>query len=133
MRFMTIFTEVERDAPPNQKEIEAMGQLIGEMSKAGVLIRTDGLRHSSRGSRIRVTDDGRFTITDGPFTESKEVVGGYAIIDVKSKEEAIEWTKRFLKVVGRGQSEVREMYDEAAFDLEAPQQSQGQTPSAGTR
>ena len=133
MRFMTIFTDVEQDAPPSQDEIEAMGRFIAEISEAGVLVRTDGLKHSSRGSRVRITDDGKFAITDGPFTESKEVVGGYAIIDVASKNEAIEWTKRFLKVVGRGQSEVREMYDEAAFDMEAPQQSQAQTPSAGTR
>jgi hypothetical protein len=133
MRYMTIFTDIERDAPPTQEEIEAMGRFIGEISKAGVLVRTDGLKHSSRGSRVRITDDGKFTVTDGPFTESKEVVGGYAIIDVKSREEAIDWTKRFLKVVGRGQSEVREMHDQAAFDIDAPQQSQAQAPSAGTR
>ena len=129
MRFMTIFTDVERDTPPSQEEIEAMGQLIGQMSKAGVLIRTDGLVHSSRGARVRVTDDGKFTVTDGPFTESKEVVGGYAIIDVPSKAEAIEWTKRFLKVVGRGTSEVREMYNEAAFDVDPTQPSLHNTAS----
>jgi hypothetical protein len=123
MRYMTIYTDVERDAPPTQKEIEAMGGLIGEMSKAGVLIRTDGLKHSSRGARVRITDDGKFTITDGPFTESKEVVGGYAIIDVPSKADAIEWTKRFLKVVGRGTSEVREMDNEPAFDVDPTQPS----------
>ena len=123
MRFMTIFTDVERNAPPSQDEIAAMGELIGEMSKAGVLIRTDGLQHSSRGSRVRITADGKFTITDGPFTESKEVVGGYAIIEVKSKEEAIEWTKRFLKAVGRGQSEIRAMHEQAAFDIDPGQPS----------
>ena len=123
MRFMTIYTAVERDTPPSQEEIEAMGNLIGEMSKAGVLIRTDGLQHSKRGARVHITDDGRFSITDGPFTESKEVVGGYAIIDVASKAEAIEWTKRFLKVVGRGTSEIRLMHEQAAFDVDPAQPS----------
>ncbi|HJP86581.1 MAG TPA: YciI family protein [Gemmatimonadaceae bacterium] len=123
MRFMTIYTDVERDTPPSQEEIEAMGNLIGEMSNAGVLIRTDGLQHSKRGARVHITDDGKFSITDGPFTESKEVVGGYAIIEVASKAEAIEWTKRFLKVVGRGTSEIRLMHEQAAFDVDPAQPS----------
>ena len=123
MRFMTIFNEVERDTPPSQEEIEAMGKLISEMSNAGVLVRTDGLQHSSRGARVRITDDGKFSITDGPFTESKEVVGGYAIIDVPSLADAIEWTKKFLKVVGRGASEIRLMHEQAAFDVDPTQPS----------
>ena len=114
MRYMTIFTETESDTPPSQQEIEAMGQLISEMSKQGVLIRTDGLQHSARGARVHITDDGRFTVTDGPFAESKEVVGGYAIIDVPSKAEAIEWTKRFLSLVKHGTSEVRQLHDTPA-------------------
>ena len=120
---MTIFNEPERDTPPSQEEIEAMGRFIEEISRAGVLIRTDGLQHSSRGARVRITDDGNFSVTDGPFTESKEVVGGYAIIDVPSKAEAIEWTKKFLKVVGRGTSEIRLMHAEAAFDVDPTQPS----------
>jgi hypothetical protein len=87
------------------------------------------LVHSSRGARVRITDDGKFTVTDGPFTESKEVVGGYAIIDVSSKEEAIEWTKRFLEVAGSGESEVREMYEQPAFDVDPTQPSLHNTAS----
>ena len=123
MRFMTIITEPETDTPPSQEEMEAMGQLIEEMSNAGVLIRVDGLQHSSRGARIRITNDGKFSVTDGPFTESKEVVGGYAIIDVPSKADAIEWTKKFLRVIRRGTSEIREMHAEAAFDVDPTQPS----------
>ncbi len=123
MRFMAIYQGAETGAPPSQQEQEAMGQLIAEMAQAGVLVRTDGLLPSSRGSRLRITADGKITVTDGPFAESKEVVGGYAIMDVKSKDEAIEWTKKFLRVVGSGQSEVREMYEQAAFDVDATQPS----------
>jgi len=123
MRYMTIYKSVERNAPPSQEHMEAMGKFIEEIAAAGVLIRTDGLLPSARGARVRLTDDGKFTVTDGPFAESKEVVGGYAIIDVDTKEEAIEWTKRFLKVAGSGESEVREMYEQPAFDVDPTQQS----------
>ena len=116
MRFMTLYKPgKESDAPPSQQEMADMGQLIEEMAKAGVLIATDGLQPSSKGTRVRISG-GKFTVTDGPFTETKELVAGYAIIQVKSKEEAIELTKRFLKVVGEGESEIRLMHDVPAFD-----------------
>lgn len=116
MRFMTLYKPGrESDAPPTQQEMADMGQLIEEMAKAGVLIATDGLQPSSKGARVRISG-GKFTVTDGPFTETKELVAGYAIIQVNSKEEAIELTKRFLKVVGEGESEIRLMHDVPAFD-----------------
>jgi len=124
MRFMTLYKPgKESDAPPTQKEMADMGQLIEEMAKAGVLIATDGLQPSSKGARVRISG-GKFTVTDGPFTEAKELVAGYAIIQAKSKEEAIELTKRFLKVVGEGESEIRLMHDVPAFDA-------GSTPEFG--
>jgi hypothetical protein len=129
MRFMTIYTNVEREKPPTQEEMEGMGRLIAEMTNAGVLIRTDGLQHSKHGARVHITDDGKLTVTDGPFTESKEVVGGYAIIEVPSKADAIEWTKRFLRVVGRGTSEIRLMHEQAAFDADSTQPSLQNTAS----
>ena len=73
-------------------------------------VATDGLQHSSKGSRVELSSD-KFTVTDGPFTETKELIAGYAIIQVKSKDEAIEYAKKFLKAVGQGISEVRQMYD----------------------
>jgi hypothetical protein len=93
----------------------AMGQLIEEMARAGVLIATDGLQPSSKGARVRISN-GQLSVTDGPFTESKELIAGYAILDVKSKEEAIELTKRFLQVVGEGESEIRLMHEPPAFE-----------------
>ena len=72
-----------------------MGKLIGDMHKAGVLLAAEGCLPSSKGSRVRL-DGGKFSVTDGPFPETKELIAGFALLQVKSKPEAIEWTKRFL-------------------------------------
>jgi hypothetical protein len=111
MRFMTLYKPgKEATAPPSNELFAEMGKLIEEMAKAGVLLATDGLQPSSKGARVRISG-GKFAVTDGPFTEAKELIAGYAIVQVKSKEEAIEWAKRFLKVMGEGESEIRQMHD----------------------
>jgi hypothetical protein len=116
MRFMMLYKPgTESDAPPTQQEMEDMGHLIQEMAHSGVLIATDGLLSSSKGARVRISD-GKLTVTDGPFAETKELIAGYAIVQVNSKDEAIELAKRFLNVVGHGESEIRLMHDAAAFD-----------------
>jgi hypothetical protein len=116
MRFMMLYKPGrESDAPPTEQEMRDMGQLIDDMAKAGVLIATDGLQVSSKGARVRISG-GKFTVIDGPFTETKELVAGYAIVQAKSKQEAIELAKRFLSVVGEGESEIRLMHDVPAFD-----------------
>ncbi len=74
-----------------------MGELIEEMTKNGVLLDTAGLTPTAQGARVHY-EGGRLCVTDGPFTETKEVIGGYALLQAKDKAEAIEWTKRFLKV-----------------------------------
>ena len=114
MRYMTIYKTEETGAPPKQEDFEKMGRFIQELAQAGVLVVTDGLQHTSKGARVRISN-GKYTVTDGPFTESKEVVAGYAIIEVKSKTEAIELTKRFLALMGKGESEVRLMPDQPAY------------------
>lgn len=105
MRYLGIYRAPE-GAPPNQETFEKMGNLIQEMTKAGVLASTEGCLPSQYGARVRYAG-GKFTVTDGPFTESKELVAGFALLEVGSKEEAIEWTKRFLEVAGEGESEIR--------------------------
>jgi hypothetical protein len=116
MRFMMLYKPgVETDAPPTREEMGAMGALIEEMAKAGVLLATDGLQPSKKGARVRVTN-GTFTVTDGPFTETKELIAGFAIVQVQSQDEAVEWAKRFLSVVGSGESEIRQMHDAPAFE-----------------
>lgn len=118
MRFMTIYKPARAEgAPPTQEHIEAMGRFIDELVSEGVLLQTDGLLPSSQGARVRL-ENGKFTVTDGPFTESKELIAGYAIIDVASLDEAKELTRRFLKVAGDGESEIRQMYDAPAYDGE---------------
>ena len=116
MRYMMLYKPGrEVTAPPTEQQMAEMGKFIGEMAKSGVLIATDGLQPSSKGARVRIASGGKFTVTDGPFTEAKEIVAGFAIVHVKSKEEAIEHAKRFLSVVGEGESEIRQMHDSPAF------------------
>jgi hypothetical protein len=122
MRFLMIFKPDEEatkrneaGVPPTQQEIAQMGKLIEEMAKAGVLLSTEGCQGSSKGARVRRSGE-RVTVTDGPFTEAKEIVGGFAIVKAKSKAEAIEWAKRFLDVAGNGESEILQLHEEAAFE-----------------
>ncbi|MFL6465380.1 MAG: YciI family protein [Bryobacteraceae bacterium] len=89
MRFLSIYKAVERNTPPTPEEMAAMGQLVEEGRKAGWLLSTEGCLPTARGARVR-RSEGQVTVTDGPFTESKEVVGGFAILQANSKEEAIE-------------------------------------------
>jgi hypothetical protein len=136
MRFMTIYKPGrETTSPPSPEHVAAMGKLIGEMAKAGTLITTDGLQHSSKGARVSINADGSFKVVDGPFTEAKEIIGGYAIINVKSKAEAIELTKKFLSTMGEGESEIRQMQDAPAFDSQSAAQSAvaGQRSQEATR
>ncbi len=97
MRFMLILKankDSEAGKMPSEESIAAMVKYNQEQAKAGILIDAAGLYPSSRGARVRVATGGKKTVTDGPFTESKELVGGYWIIEVKSLAEAIEWAKR---------------------------------------
>jgi len=82
--------------------------LIGEMTQEGVLLAMDGCKTSEFGVRVKIDND-KFTVTDGPFTETKEFIGGLAILKVNSKVEAVELSKRFLSVVGSGVSEILEI------------------------
>jgi len=101
MRFLSMIRVDEKTGQvPSEQLMADMGKLIDEMTKAGTLIRTGGLRPTSEGFRVRLRRGGALSVTDGPFTEAKEVVGGYAILEAKSKEEAVELTKRFLRVHG---------------------------------
>jgi hypothetical protein len=91
-----------------------MGTFIEEVEKAGVLVASDGLKPSAKGKRLRLAD-GKLTVIDGPFTESKELIASYALFDVKTMEEAIEWTTRFLEVLGGGECELRPVSEASDF------------------
>lgn len=110
MRYLAVYRTPETGEPPTEKEMTEMGRLIQDMTNAGVLLATEGCQPTAKGFRVRRTGDS-ITVKDGPFTEAKEVIGGFAIFQVKSKEEAVEWTKRFLRVAGDGESEVRLIHE----------------------
>jgi hypothetical protein len=97
MRFMVIVkaTEAsERGEMPSTELLEAMGAYNEELVKAGIMLDGDGLRPSSFGARLRFDADGNVTVIDGPFTETKELVSGYWVWEVSSREEAVEWAKK---------------------------------------
>jgi hypothetical protein len=110
MKFLSMYKSVERNVPPSQEEMNKMGKLVEEGMKAGWLLATEGCLPSALGARVRSTN-GKLSVTDGPFTESKELVGGFAILRANSKEEAIQLAKDFLKVVGEGECELRQIYE----------------------
>lgn len=110
MKFLSLYKSVERNTPPSQEEMSRMGKLIEDGFKAGWLIATEGCLPSALGARVR-RSGGSLTVTDGPFTEAKELVGGFAILRTNSKEEAIQLAKEFLQVVGEGECELRQVYE----------------------
>ena len=100
MRFLSMIRIDENTGQkPSERLMTEMGKLIDEMTKDGTLVRTAGLRPTKEGFRVR-SRHGKVSTKDGPFTESKEVIGGYAVLEATSKEHAIELTRRFLAVHG---------------------------------
>ena len=109
MRFLSIYKTAETGVPPTPEYMARMQKLIDDMTKAGTLIATEGCLPSALGARVRRAS-GRVTVTDGPFVETKEVVGGFAILEARSKEEAIDMARTFLDVAGDGECEIRQIY-----------------------
>ena len=100
MRFLSMIRIDEGTGQvPSERLMADMGKLLEELTRAGVMIDTAGLRPTSEGVRVR-SRNGRLSMTDGPFTETKEVIGGYAILETESKEQAVEVTRRFLEIHG---------------------------------
>lgn len=116
MRFMTLVKSAESSAPPPQALMDAIGKLGAEAAGKGVMVEMGGLLPTAMGARVRLAG-GKLTVTDGPFTEAKEVIGGFAVYAVTSKEEALEWTRRFMALHQEhwqdweGEVELRQMYD----------------------
>jgi len=123
MRFMMIVKadpSYEAGGPPNPALLAAIGKLREEMTNTGVLLQSGGLLPSSKGARVRASG-GKMTVTDGPFAETKELVGGFAILEAGSKDEAIRLGKKFMQVhvdvLGQaydGTLEIRPMFDPAS-------------------
>lgn len=110
MQFMVYDPNFDPDAdvnPPTPEMMAEMGAFIGEAMQAGVLVATGALQ--PQGTRLRLSN-GQFTVTDGPFIELKELLAGFAVIQVPSLEDAIEWSKGFRKIVGDGESEIVQLF-----------------------
>jgi len=112
MRFLSIYKSEETNQPPTLEHVTRMQMLIEEGMKDGWLISTEGCLPSAKGARVR-RSNGKTTVTDGPFTESKELVAGFALLEAASKQEAIELTRKFLEVVGSGECELRQIFTAA--------------------
>ena len=122
MRFMVIVKadkNSEAGALPDEKLLAEMGKYNEELMKAGVLLAGEGLHPSSKGARVRFSGSKR-TVIDGPFSETKELIAGFWLIQVKSKEEAIEWVKRSPNPFPGTESEIeiRQVYEAADFGAE---------------
>lgn len=101
MRFLSMIRIDETTGQvPGEQLMADMGKLIEELTRTGQLVSTAGLRPTSEGVRVRLHRGGKLSVMDGPFTETKEVIGGYAILEAQSRAEAVELTRRFLKVHG---------------------------------
>jgi hypothetical protein len=115
MRFMMIVKSAEKWGFPPKELMDAIAQLSNEAVQAGTMLGNGGLGPTALGARVRL-DRGKLTVTDGPFTEAKEVVGGYAQFELKSKQEAIESAVRFMELHKKywpqweGETEIRQMF-----------------------
>ena len=120
MRFMLMVKaneDTEAGVMPSEEELAAMGAFNEQLVQAGILLAGDGLHPSSRGARVKFSGDKR-TVVDGPFTEAKELIAGYWIIEVKSLDEAIEWVKRVPNPTGtESQIEIRQVFEAEDFGL----------------
>ena len=114
MRFLCLYKPAQPEgAPPDEAKMATMGKLIEDSSSPARSSppRAACLAHSVHASRVT---DGKFKVTDGPFTEAKEIVGGFALIQAKSKEDAVEFTKSFMKIAGDGEVEIRQVFEQPA-------------------
>jgi hypothetical protein len=120
MRFMMLVKSAENSGPPPKELMEAMDKLAEEAIKAGTMRESGGLAPTATSSRVRLAR-GQVTTTDGPFTESKEVVGGFAVFELKSKQEAVESAVRFMELHKQhwpgweGETEVRQIFGPEDF------------------
>lgn len=111
MRFISIFTHEPANRSPTPDEMAKMGKLIEDAIKEGWLLTTEGVSFGSKGVRVHRDAAGKVAITDGPFAEAKEVLGGYALLQAASQEEILKHTRRFLEVTGQGTCEIYQLYE----------------------
>ena len=112
MKFISIFTHEPTNRRPTEAEMAKMGKLVGEAMKEGWLLATEGVQFGGTAVRVHKAGGGNTTVTDGPFTEAKEVLGGYALLKADSKEHVVALTRRFLDVAGgQGTCEIHPLFE----------------------
>lgn len=120
MRFMMIVKHAEKQGPPPKELMDAIAKLSEEAVKAGTMLGNGGLGPTALGARVRVSG-GKVTVTDGPFAEAKEVIGGYAQFELKSKQEAVDGAVKFMELHRKywpgweGETEIRQMFGPEDF------------------
>jgi hypothetical protein len=130
MRFM-MFIKVQPgvyDLEQKPEDFERMGRYNDELEKAGALLALDGLQPWSKGARVEFGDGGRPTVIDGPYAEAKEIIGGYWIIQTKTREEAIEWASRVPVNPGEVAVELRQIFEMSDFPEDVQQFFEDQSP-----
>jgi hypothetical protein len=116
MRFVSIFRPTAIH-PPTGQEMEAMAVFMREAVAAGILLATEGFGPSTKNDMRVRSEGGEFLVTDGPFSETKEVIGGFALMQTRTKEEMLDWTKRFLRVAGSGECEIHQISDKSPMEM----------------
>jgi hypothetical protein len=128
MRFMILVKatpESEAGIPPSAELLAAMGRYNEELARAGVMLAGEGLQPSSKGARVKFSG-GKRTVIDGPFAETKELIAGFWMIEVRSREEAIEWVKRVPDPMGEGEEaviEIRQVFETSDFENLSPEEA----------
>jgi hypothetical protein len=111
MKFLMTYEPTVKE-PPSPEKMAALGKFTEESAKAGILVLTGGLQKPTKGTHLKLAD-GQFTV-DGPYAETKELIDGFALIDVKSLDEAVEVARRFMSVAGDGRGEILAVYEQPA-------------------
>jgi len=109
MKFLLTYAQTSK-TPPTPEQMAAIGKFSQEMAASGVLLMTGGLQRPTKGTQVKLAG-GKFTATDGPFAETKELIDGFALVQAKSREEAIELARRFMAIAGDGEGEILQVYD----------------------
>jgi hypothetical protein len=110
MKFLMTYVQ-KSNTPPTPEKMAAIAKFAEEQMKSGVLIMTGGLQRPTQGTQVKQTN-GKFLVTDGPFAETKELIDGFALVNARSREEAIEQARRFMAVAGDGEGEILQVYDQ---------------------
>jgi hypothetical protein len=110
MKFLMTYAASPRSAPPSPEHMAAIAKFTQEMAASGILLMTGGLQRPTKGTQLKLAG-GKFTATDGPFAETKELIDGFALVQTKSREEAVEVARRFMNIAGDGDGEILQVFD----------------------